>query len=201
METMSHSLPTPGTDQFLDTIKERLALSLSAIKAIQTQADSIARIAEVIAGSFANNGQLLTCGNGGSAAEALHLSEELIGRFKMDRPPLRSICLNSDPTVMTCIANDFGYQEIFARQCQGLGRPGDSLAVFSTSGHSDNIIQALKTAAEMGINTIGFLGGDGGVAASLCTTCFLAPGDDSASIQESHQAALHAICNCFEPTL
>ena len=176
-------------------------MSHSAIKKTQDQAESIAHIAEVIAGTFANDGQLLTCGNGGSAAEALHFSEELIGRFKHDRPPLRSICLNSDPTVMTCIANDYGYQEVFARQCRGLGRTGDSLAVFSTSGNSENIILALKTAAELEINTIGFLGGDGGVAASLCSTLFLAPGGDSASIQESHQAALHAICNCFEPTL
>lgn len=193
--------PTSSTDQFLDTIKARLAASYSAIKKTQGHAESIAQIAEVIAGSFASDCQLLTCGNGGSAAEALHFSEELIGRFKLDRPALRSICLNSDPTVMTCIANDYGYQEVFARQCRGLGRTGDSLAVFSTSGNSENIILALKTAAELGINTIGFLGGDGGAAASLCSTSFLAPGGDSASIQESHQAALHAICNCFEPIL
>ena len=140
----------------------------------------------------------IACG-GGSAAEALHFAEELIGRFNQDRPPLRATCLNADTTALTCIGNDYGFEEIYSRQCLGLGRPGDVLAVFSTSGNSENIVRALKTAVENGISTIGFLGKDGGAAAEFCSTVFLAPGEDSASIQESHQVALHAICNCFEP--
>ena len=185
----------------MSTVENRLEAAHSAIKATREHAASIARIAEVISDTFQQGGQLLTCGNGGSAAEALHFSEELIGRFNRDRPPLRSICLNADPTALTCIGNDYGFEEIFSRQCQGLGRPGDALAVFSTSGNSENILRALKSAAEIGISTIGFLGRNGGAAAPLCSSAFLAPADDSASIQESHQAALHAICNCFEPPL
>ena len=198
---MSDPLPTRTADRFMSTVQARLDASYSAIKATREHAASITQIAEVIAGTFEQDGQLLTCGNGGSAAEALHFSEELIGRFNQDRPPLRSVCLNADSTALTCIGNDYGFEEIYSRQCRGLGRPGDALAVFSTSGNSENIIRALKTAAEIGISTIGFLGRGGGSAAGLCTTTFMAPGEDSASIQESHQVALHAICNCFEPIL
>ena len=198
---MSDPLPTRTVDQFLTTVQARLDASVATINATRNQADSIARIAEVVSNTFQDGGTLLTCGNGGSAAEALHFAEELIGRFNQDRPPLRAVCLNSDTTALTCIGNDYGFEEIYSRQCQGLGRPGDALAVFSTSGNSENIIRALKTAAKNGISTIGFLGRDGGAAAELCSTVFMAPGEDSASIQESHQVALHAICNCFEPNL
>lgn len=199
LEGMKDSPPIRTVDQFLTTIAARIDRSVETLNATRDHADSIARIAEVVSNTFQNDGTLLTCGNGGSAAEALHFSEELIGRFNQDRPPLRSVCLNADTTALTCIANDYGFEEIYSRQCMGLGRPGDALAVFSTSGNSENIIRALKTAAQQGIRTIGFLGRDGGAAAELCSTVFLAPGGDSASIQESHQVALHAICNCFEP--
>ena len=142
---------------------------------------------------------MLTCGNGGSAAEALHFAEELVGRFDADRPPLRALCLNADPTALTCIANDYGFEQIFARQCQALAGPEDAFVVFSTSGRSPNIVRALEVARAQGTRTIGLLGGDGGAAAALCDLCLIAPGQDSAAIQEAHQVVLHAVCNCLEP--
>ena len=109
------------------------------------------------------------------------------------------LCLNADPTALTCIGNDYGFDEVFARQCTALAGPADALIVFSTSGRSTNIIKALQAARDNAATTIGLLGGDGGGAAELCDHVLMAPGSDSASIQECHQVALHAICNCLEP--
>ena len=146
----------------------------------------------------AQGGTLYTCGNGGSAAQALHFSEELLGRFRADRRPLPSTCLNADPTALTCIANDYGFQSIFSRQAQALLGPGDGLVVFSTSGRSENIINVLNVAAQRGSKRIGFLGGDGGPARDLCDVSVVIEGSDTASIQEAHQTLLHACCELLE---
>ena len=138
------------------------------------------------------------CGNGGSAAQALHFSEELLGRYKRDRPAIAAVCLNADPTALTCIANDFGFERVFARQIEALSGPEDGLVVFSTSGRSPNILEALKTAARQGTKTIGFLGGDGGPALPLCDEAVVIQGDDTAAIQEAHQTLLHACCELLE---
>lgn len=180
-------------------IQERLAAAREAINALGDHDTTIEAIAEAIAASFNANCKVLTCGNGGSAAEALHLAEEFIGRFSADRPPLPAICLNADPTALTCIGNDYGFDQIFSRQCEALAQRGDVLIVLSTSGASANIINALRAARARGAHTIGLLGGNGGQALALCDIALLAPGSDSAAIQECHQVVLHAICNCFEP--
>ena len=190
---------TPGTT-FEEIVERRLERACSALEELRANSEVVTEIARLIATTFERGGQLLTCGNGGSAAEAMHLSEELTGRFEKDRPPLRSICLNSDPTALTCIANDFGFEEVFARLCLAHGSDRDLLVVFSTSGRSPNVVRALEAASRMGMPTIGLLGGDGGDAAPLCTLAFLSPGSDAASIQECHQVVLHAVCNCLEPT-
>lgn len=180
-------------------VESRLEAAREAIEAFGRDSDQLVRISETVVGILETGGTIITCGNGGSAAEALHLSEELIGRFARDRPPLRSLCLNADPTALTCIGNDYGFDEVFARQCTALAGPADALIVFSTSGRSTNIIKALQAARDNAATTIGLLGGDGGGAAELCDHVLMAPGSDSASIQECHQVALHAICNCLEP--
>ena len=140
-----------------------------------------------------------TCGNGGSAAEALHFAEELVGRYRTDRPGIPAICLNADPTALTCIANDFGFEAIFSRQCESLLEARDCLVVFTTSGKSPNLRAALEVAAARGATTIGFLGGDGGPARNLCDVSISIPGPDSAAIQEIHQLLMHACCEQFEP--
>jgi D-sedoheptulose 7-phosphate isomerase len=180
-------------------VEYRLSKACEAVDALRSNPAPLIKIADIICNALERSGTVLTCGNGGSAAEALHLAEELIGRFQDDRPPLRSICLNADPTALTCIANDYGFEAVFARQCQALAGPKDVLVVFSTSGNSANIIQALHVARSRGATTIGLLGGDGGEAADSCDHVLLAPGVDSAAVQECHQVALHAICNCLEP--
>lgn len=182
-----------------EIVRQRLDAAAHAVESLRGHPDDLIAIAQAVVDALSSGGQILTCGNGGSAAEALHLAEELVGRFKADRPPLRSICLNADPTALTCIGNDYGFDAVFARQCQALGRAGDVLVVFSTSGRSPNILAALETARSLGLTTIGLLGGSGGPAAELCDLRLIAPGEDSAAIQECHQVALHAICNCLEP--
>ena len=134
---------------------------------------------------------ILTCGNGGSAADALHLSEELVGRYKGDRRALSAICLNADVTALTCIGNDYGYDYIFSRQVEALGRPGDVLVGFTTSGNSPNVLGAFRRAKEIGIVTIVLGGKDGGKAKGVCAHEIIVPSSTTARIQEVHTLVLH----------
>ena len=142
-------------DQF---VRDRIGASAEAVASLARSSSAIVEIGRAVRSALADGGTVLTCGNGGSAAEALHLAEELIGKYKRERRAFASVCLNADPTALTCIANDFGYERVFSRQVEGLGRRGDVLVVFSTSGNSANIQAALKAAREKGIETIGLLG-------------------------------------------
>jgi D-sedoheptulose 7-phosphate isomerase len=153
----------------------------------------IGRIAGAVEGTLSAGGRVLTCGNGGSAAEALHLAEEMIGCFCKKRVPLAAICLASDPAAMTCIANDYGYEELFARQVEGLGRTGDVLVVLSTSGRSPNILRALERARRLGLATIGLLGRPASPAEALCDLALTVNAPTSAQIQEIHLLAIHLI--------
>lgn len=183
-----------------DLIAKRIDGSLAAIASLRAppHAQHLAAIIDTIRERLARGGTIYTCGNGGSAAEALHLAEELIGRYRVDRPPLRAICLNADPTALTCISNDFGFEHVFSRQCQALLTDRDALVVFSTSGNSPNILLALHAAKTCHATTIGLLGREGGKAVSLCDQCLIAASVDSAHIQECHQVALHLICEALE---
>jgi D-sedoheptulose 7-phosphate isomerase len=162
--------------------------------------DQIASLADVIATKLQAGGTVYTCGNGGSAAQALHLAEELIGRYRSNRSPLRAVCLNADPTALTCIANDFGFESVFSRQCEALLTDRDLLVVFSTSGNSDNVANALKVARSKRAATIGLLGKSGGKCRSMCdhSVVVTAAGDDSAFIQEAHEVILHLICETLD---
>lgn len=166
---------------------------LAAMQSVRTAIPVIDRIAERIETTLRAEGKILTCGNGGSAAEALHLSEEMIGRFSKDRPPLAAVCLASDPTAMTCISNDFGFENVFSRQVQGLGRKGDTLVALTTSGKSKNVLLALQEARSRGLTTIGLLGPPGSAAEALCDVAFTLPGVESAHVQEAHLLVIHLV--------
>lgn len=143
--------------------------------------------------SWNAGGKLLVCGNGGSCADAMHLAEELVARFQADRRGLAAIAL-TDPTVLTCCANDFGYDHVFARQVEALGKPGDVLAVLSTSGNSPNVVTALDAAERTGLRTIAFLGKDGGKIGRRCDVELLVPATKAHRIQEGHKLLFHTLC-------
>lgn len=175
---------------------DHLLQSHAALNAIDPEAVDAAGIA--IMRALDEGGVIYTCGNGGSAAEALHLVEEVIGCFgNRARPARAAVCLNADPTTLTCIANEFGYENVFSRQLEGLGQTKDVLIVLSTSGESQNVLKALDTARSKGMHTIGLLG-RGGTAANLCETALLVPVDQTAAIQEAHLAMVHCLCSTVE---
>ena len=151
-----------------------------------------------IRNALKNGHKLLTAGNGGSAADALHLAEELVGRFDKDRISLPAIALCADPTLLTCIGNDYGFEHIYSRQVEGLGQPGDVLVVFSTSGKSPNIVTALDCAKKRQIKTIAVLGKDGGSAKGIADHELIVPSNVTARIQEVHTFILHSWLTLIE---
>jgi len=157
--------------------------------------------AKEVANSLSNGNTIFWCGNGGSAAESSHLAVELIGRFKNNRRALPSLSLNADTSAITCIANDFGYEEIFSRQLEGLGKKGDVLVVLSTSGESENILRVLLKAKELGLTSIAFLGKHGGKALSLADISIVIDSEETARIQELHLLLGHTICEYAESYL
>jgi D-sedoheptulose 7-phosphate isomerase len=138
------------------------------------------------------------CGNGGSAAESQHMAAELMGRFLINRKPYRSLSLTTDTSAITGISNDFDFNEIFSRQLQGMARPGDYLVVFSTSGNSENILQALQMAKKIGVHTVAFLGKDGGKANGMADFEFFVDASETARIQEVHTVMAHTLCQIIE---
>jgi len=159
------------------------------------------RATELFSKTLATGNTIFWCGNGGSASESSHLATELVGRFKENRISLPSISLNADTTAITCIANDFGYDEIYARQLQGLSKPGDLLMVLSTSGNSRNIVRALEQAKISKAQTIALLGKGGGPAMSLADVPIIVPGSETARIQEVHLLIGHTLCELAETAL
>lgn len=142
--------------------------------------------------------KMLLCGNGGSSAQAQHLAAELMGRYKDYRRPLAVVALTSDGAILTCVGNDFNFEEVFARQVRALGRPGDVLVVFSTSGNSPNILAALVAAREIGMKSVGFLGCVGGKAAEVVDCSLIVRHTDTARSQEGHQFLIHALMDEIE---
>jgi D-sedoheptulose 7-phosphate isomerase len=165
------------------------------------QSEEFSDSAKCISTALKYGKTIFWCGNGGSAAESSHLAVELIGRFKNNRRSLPSISLNSDSSAITCIANDFGYDQIFSRQLEGLGKPGDVLVVLSTSGMSENINNALKQAKLMGVTSIALLGKGGGSAAALADYSIVIDSDETARIQEMHLLLGHTFCEFAEMEL
>ena len=145
--------------------------------------------------------KLLIVGNGGSAADAQHIAAEIVGRYKQDRPAYAAIALTTDTSALTAVANDYGFEQVFARQVEGLGQRGDVLLVLSTSGRSPNILAALRSARQRGLVTIGFTGSKGEPLRSLCDHLLMAPSDDTPVVQQIHLAVAHGICDEIEQTL
>lgn len=166
-----------------------------------TLADSIARAGAVLSGTLSRGGTILWCGNGGSAADSQHMAAELTGRFSGDRRALRAVALTTDSSAVTSIANDFGFDEVFARQVDAVGRPGDTLVVISTSGRSENILRALRAAREGGLTTVALLGKDGGLATALADHSVIVPSSVTARIQEAHILIGHVWCEMIESAL
>jgi len=158
-------------------------------------------IAKATADALRSGKKLLLIGNGGSAADAQHIAAEIVGRYKQERKAWSAIALTTDTSALTAIANDYGFEQIFARQLQGLGQRGDILFALTTSGRSPNILAALKQARELGITTVGFTGTKGESLRAACDHLFVSPSDDTPVIQQIHMMAMHAICDEVEHAL
>jgi D-sedoheptulose 7-phosphate isomerase len=136
---------------------------------------------------------VLACGNGGSAADAQHLAGELVGRFKRERRPLAAVALSVDPSVVTCIANDYSFDDVFARQVEALARPGDVVVAYTTSGRSENVVRALAAARAAGATTVLFAGGDGAPANEHADHSLVVPSSSTARVQEMHLLLMHLV--------
>lgn len=173
------------------------------LKAFVAEAGNFAAIenaARLIAQGFARGGKVIAFGNGGSMCDAMHFAEELTGRFRRDRKALPAIAL-SDPSHLTCVGNDYGFEQVFARGVEAYAAAGDVVLGLSTSGNSPNVIRGLATARELGCHTIALLGKDGGQLAGSCELQIIVPGEHSDRIQELHTLILHIIIECVERLL
>jgi D-sedoheptulose 7-phosphate isomerase len=187
-----------------DLIGAHLSQSLAALERATQDAALLAtarKIAEVIIAALRAGKKLLIIGNGGSAADAQHIAAEIVGRYKQERPAYAAIALTTDTSALTAIANDYGFEQVFARQVDGLGQRGDVLLALSTSGRSPNILAALRLARERGLVTIGFTGLKGEAIGALCDHLLVAPSDDTPVIQQIYLTVAHGICDEIEQTL
>jgi D-sedoheptulose 7-phosphate isomerase len=182
---------------FLANLKEHAAV----FELLPTLAPMVAQAGELLGTRLKSGGKAMFCGNGGSAADSQHLAAELTGRFIHDRPPLAGLALSTDTSALTCIGNDYSFDEVFARQVRGLGRPGDVLVAISTSGNSRNVIRAVEEARAASIHVIGFLGRDGGALKDLCDVPIIVPSNVTARIQEAHMLIGHTLCGLVEQHL
>jgi D-sedoheptulose 7-phosphate isomerase len=182
-----------------DQISAIVAASLDVKRRFfEAHAADVERAARIISDVFKANGKLLVFGNGGSAADAQHIAGELVNRFLQERKALPAISLTTDGGVLTCIANDSGFENIFARQIEALGTKGDVCLAISTSGKSANVVLACEQARKQGVHVIGLLGRDGGSVAALCDLALTVPSDDTQRIQETHNLIGHIICELVE---
>ncbi|MEC9006189.1 MAG: D-sedoheptulose 7-phosphate isomerase [Nitrospirota bacterium] len=165
---------------------------------VQIYADSILTVAGLIVASLHSEGKVLLFGNGGSATDASHIAAEFVGRYDRDRAPLPALALGTDMAAVTCIANDYEYADIFARQISGLGRKGDIAIAISTSGNSLNVLKAVEVARNLGLTTVAWTGKGGGKLASLVDHPFVVPSNVTARIQECHIILGHVLCELIE---
>jgi D-sedoheptulose 7-phosphate isomerase len=187
-----------------DFVKARLSESADLMARLRDDletCDLIVDVADVCVRAFSNGGKILLAGNGGSAADAQHLAAELVGRFAYHRPGLPAIALTTDTSILTAVSNDYGFEHLFARQIQALGRTGDVFFAISTSGRSPNITQALKAARAAGLICVGFSGRDGGDLLQQCDYCFRIPDESTPRIQEGHKVIGHLVCEIIERSM
>ena len=174
---------------------DQLADHVATARAAEALLPVVREVAELLCSTYAADRVLFTLGNGGSAADAQHFTGEMIGHYKRDRRPLGAVTLSTDPSTLTCIANDYSFADVFARQVEALARRGDVVAAFTTSGRSPNVVGALRAAQANGARTVlfGGGGGDGGPAAEFADFCILVPSATTPRIQEMHTFFLHVI--------
>lgn len=189
------------TTQQVDKITEIWNKHLEIAKALHELTADVSNAVDIIASSLASGGQLLVAGNGGSAADAQHITAELTGRFQRDRQPLRALALHANTSALTAIGNDYGYEHVFARELSAHARPGDVFLAISTSGNSVNILRAIEVARQAKVTVIGLTGASGGVMRPLCDLCLCIPSGSTARIQEMHITIGHAICELLEERL
>jgi D-sedoheptulose 7-phosphate isomerase len=174
---------------------ESANLKLAAVK---TLTEPVMRAGVLLAETLRSGGKAMACGNGGSAADAQHFAAELLNRFEMERPPLAAVALSTDTSTLTSIANDYAYDQVFAKQVRALGRRGDALLAISTSGNSPNVVEAIKVAHELGVRVVALTGRDGGKMAAMIhagDVHICVPHKVTARIQEVHLLVLHCLCD------
>ena len=181
----------------------RIAALSAALKQrfFDEQAEALVDLGRRIAARLLAGGKVLVFGNGGSAADAQHLAGELVGRFQRDRPGLAALALTTDPTILTAVANDFGFEQVFRRQIDAHGRAGDVAVGISTSGRSPNVLEALRLARERGLLTVGLSGNGGGQMRGLVDHLVDVPHPETARIQEVHAMVVHVLCQVIEDEL
>ena len=179
--------------------RRALVAHRAAVDALDdTHLAAVDRLATDVLAAWDRGGKLLICGNGGSAADSQHLAAELAGRYLCDRPGWAALALTTDTSALTAVSNDYGFEQVFARQVEALGRPGDVLLVISTSGNSANCLAAVATARKQGLRTHGLLGLEGGALRDEVDSAVLAPGDATPRIQELHILLIHVLCELLE---
>lgn len=188
-----------------DTSAAAMAAALAghraAVDAVAGLSDDLSWAADLIAQTFADGGRLLICGNGGSAADAQHIAAEFVGRYLKERAPYSAIALHTNTSALTAIGNDYGFDEVFARQVRAHGRAGDVLLAISTSGTSPNVLAAVTAAREVGMKVVSLTGGDGGTLVDDCDICLVVPVKSTPRIQEAHILLAHVLCGLVEDAL
>lgn len=184
--------------EIADTTIREISEHLEVIKTLKELVPKIELLAKKIIKSLDRGGKLLICGNGGSAADAQHLSSELVGRYQKERKSLCAISLSTDPSIFTAISNDYGFNKVFSRQIEGLGTSEDILLVISTSGQSQNLINAIKSANKQEMETVGLLGNEGGVIKNMLNLSIVINSKNTARIQECHGLIIHLICKIVD---
>ena len=182
-------------------LNQAINASIETLQSLKKLEPEVARAADFITDCLTKRSKLLVCGNGGSASDAAHFATELVVRFAKDRPAYPAICLTGDGGLLTAAGNDYGFDEIFARQVAAFGVPGDLLICLTTSGKSKNVLRALEEARSRKLKTIAFLGRDGGSTIGIADVDLLVASDSTARIQEAHQLLLHVICEAMESRL
>jgi D-sedoheptulose 7-phosphate isomerase len=185
----------------LASLIERKAVMATALDRLCAAAGDLSRAASLIVDALRAGGRVLIAGNGGSAAEAQHFATELVGRFKREREAYAAIALTADTAILTAIGNDYGYEEVFARQVAAYGRPGDVLVAFSTSGESENLIRAARVAAEREIAVVAVTGERASRLAAMADLAIQVPAMETPLAQELHTVVLHVVCDAVESSL
>lgn len=188
-------------DHAKTALNANIADAVRNIENLTTHGEDLARAAELLTECFKAGNKLLVCGNGGSSADASHIVAEFVGRFVKERRGYPAIALNDGSGIVTAVSNDYGYENVFARQVEAYGKSGDALLAISTTGNSPNIVNALNAANKMGLSTISLLGRDGGKSKGLATVELIVEGPTTARIQEGQQLLYHTLCQVVDDRL